>query len=95
MLPETIFLFNIHFMQASIEITLYPLKEEYIPEIIDFIERVKKYSRIKVVESNTSTMLFGDYKELMSIITDEIELTFQRKHKSVFVLKILNVEYVQ
>lgn len=77
-------------MKASVEISMYPLGREYKPEIKDFIERMKAHHGIICETNGMSTQLFGDYREIMKALTDEIEASFERHGKSVFVLKIIN-----
>ena len=76
-------------MKTSIEISYYPLKEEFIPPIKDFIDRMNAYDNIIVKTSGISTHVFGEYFEIMKILTDEIHKSFELPH-SVFVLKIIN-----
>jgi uncharacterized protein YqgV (UPF0045/DUF77 family) len=77
-------------MKASVEISMYPLGREYVPDIKNFIERMKNHSGIICEVNGMSTQLFGDYREIMQALTDEIEVSFERHGKSVFVLKIVN-----
>ena len=77
------------FMRASIEISFYPLKEEFIPHIFEFIQSLKSYKQINVESNSMSTQLFGDYDILMSIITKEIKRAMHLPN-SVFILKIIN-----
>ncbi len=76
-------------MKTSIEISYYPLKEEFIPPIKNFIDRLNTYDNIIVKTSGISTHVFGEYFEVMKILTDEIHKSFELPH-SVFVLKIIN-----
>lgn len=77
-------------MQASVEISMYPLGREYVPEIKNFIENLKKHKEITVETNGMSTQIFGAYREIMQILTNEIEASFVKFGKSVFVLKIVN-----
>jgi len=77
-------------MKASVEISMYPLGREYVPDIKDFIERMKNHAGIICEVNGMSTQLFGDYREIMQALTDEIEVSFERHGKSVFVLKVVN-----
>ena len=77
-------------MQVSIDISLYPLKEKFIPPIDDFINDLKKYDNIEVRTNSMSTQLFGDFDDLMSILKIEIEKTFKKEINSVLNLKIVN-----
>ena len=42
-------------MKTSVDISLYPLADEYIPAIKEFIERVQKYPDVSVVRNDLST----------------------------------------
>ncbi len=76
-------------MNISIEISYYPLHEEYIPPILGFIHRLKTYSKLRIESNGISTQVFGEYAEVMSALTKEIEKSFEIP-SSVFVLKIIN-----
>lgn len=78
-------------MKTSIEISYYPLKVEFIPPIKDFIKRLNTYENIIVKTSGISTHVFGEYFEVMKILTDEIHKSFELPH-SIFVLKIINAD---
>ncbi len=77
-------------METSVEISLYPLGREYIPEIKAFLDHLKGYGDLDVQVNGMSTQIFGDYRTIMNVLTDEIERSFKEKGKSVFVLKIVN-----
>lgn len=78
-------------MNVSIDISYYPLKDEFIPPIKDFIDRLNTYSNIAVRTNGMSTQVFGKYFEVMEIITNEIHESFELPH-SVFILKIINAD---
>lgn len=69
---------------------MYPLKEEYKPEILAFIERLKSHNSVRVKSNRMSTQVFGEYKNVMQIITDEMGETMQNPDAVVFVLKLMN-----
>ncbi|MDZ7684635.1 MAG: YkoF family thiamine/hydroxymethylpyrimidine-binding protein [Gammaproteobacteria bacterium] len=76
-------------MQASVDISLYPLAEDYVPAIREFIERVDGYPNITVSRGDLSTQLFGDFDEIMRILTIELRLSWETWGKGVFVIKFL------
>jgi len=76
-------------MNISIDISYYPLKEEFIPPIKSFIERLHRYEGLVVKTNGMSTQVFGEYFEVMKAITNEIHKSFELPH-SVFILKIIN-----
>ncbi len=78
-------------MRVSIDISYYPLKDEFIPPILDFIHRLNQYPNIVVQTNGMSTQVFGEYFEVMEILTKEIHQSFELPH-SVFILKIINAD---
>ena len=78
-------------MNISIEISYYPLHNEFIPPIKDFIHRLNQYPDLTVNTSGMSTQVFGEYNYAMQSITKEIEKAFELPH-SVFILKIVNAD---
>ena len=78
-------------MQATVEISMYALSDDYEKKIIDFILRVKQNKNIRVEVNGLSTQLFGEYDELMDVLKAEMKNTFNNS-KSVFVLKIAGSE---
>ena len=78
-------------MNISVDISYYPLKEEFIPPIKDFIHRLNNHKNIVVKTNGMSTQVFGSYFDVMEILTKEIHSSFELPH-SVFVLKIINAD---
>lgn len=78
-------------MNTSIEISYYPLDVEFIPPIKDFIGRLIGHDKLTVKTSGMSTQVFGEYFDVMKILTDEIHKSFELPH-SVFVMKIINAD---
>lgn len=78
-------------MKTSVEISYYPLDQEFVPPIKDFIHRIKQYEGLKAITNGMSTQIFGEYDELMSALTKEIRKSFENPH-SVFVMKIINAD---
>ena len=76
-------------MKASIDISLYPLKDEYIPAIKEFIERVQRYPEVAVVCNDLSTQLYGNYELIMDLLKVEVRLSWEKYGKSIFVIKLL------
>jgi uncharacterized protein YqgV (UPF0045/DUF77 family) len=76
-------------MKASVDISLYPLADEYIPAIKEFIERVQEYPEIAVVRNDLSTQLYGDFNQIMELLTIEVKLSWEKYGKGIFVIKFL------
>jgi len=65
-------------MKASVDISLYPLADEYIPAIKEFIDRVQKYPEIAVIRNDLSTQLYGDYEQIMDLLKVEVRLSWEK-----------------
>ena len=76
-------------MEIGIEISLYPLTSDFIPPIQDFIDRLNRDGRFKVLTNSMSTQIFGAYDVLFEALTRELRMTFERDGKAVFVMKVL------
>ena len=79
-------------MKASIEISMYPLNKEYGTPILDFINRLNEYPDIVVKTNTMSTQVFGDYLQLMEIVTKEMQATFEQDNTTVMVMKVVNAD---
>ena len=77
-------------MVCSVEISMYPLKENFKPSIIAFIKNLRKYPFVKVTTNGMSTQVFGEYKRVMNAINNEMENTFLNENSVVFNLKVIN-----
>lgn len=79
-------------MQLSVEISNYPLSEEYIPPIKDFIERLKATPDLRISCNTMSTQIFGEYDLVMDVMTREMKSSFERFGKMIFVCKFINAD---
>ncbi len=77
-------------MPVSVDISLYPLKENFIAPIDDFIVSLQKYEIIEVRMNSLSTQLFGEYDIIMDILKKEISKTFDIEENVVLNIKIVN-----
>ncbi len=76
-------------MKLSVEVSMYPLKDEYIPAIQSFIDRVNSYPQLRVITNTMSTQLFGDYDLLMDVLRDEIRRSYEEFGRAIFVCKFI------
>lgn len=77
-------------MRVAVDISLYPIRDEFIPPIDDVIARLKRHNSIEVKTNAMSTQLFGEYEDVMSALNKEIMTTFTALPTAVFAIKILN-----
>jgi uncharacterized protein YqgV (UPF0045/DUF77 family) len=77
-------------MQVAVDISLYPLDEDFIPPIKDVIERLKSHEGIEIETNRMSTQVRGDFAAVMPILSAEICTTFENIPHAVFTIKIIN-----
>ena len=77
-------------MRVAVDISLYPLADNFLPPIKDVVERLNDISSVEVSTNAMSTQIRGDYDEVMAVLNREIKKTFDQYPKAVFVIKILN-----
>jgi uncharacterized protein YqgV (UPF0045/DUF77 family) len=76
-------------MEIGVEISLYPLRQDYLVPIQDVIARLNGDPRLRVVTNSMSTQVFGDYELVMQCLLRELRTSFERHGTAVFVIKVL------
>ncbi len=76
-------------MEIGVEISLYPLHQQFLPPIRDFLDRINADGALRVATNSMSTHVFGDYELVMQRLVRELRTTFERNDKAVFVMKVL------
>ncbi len=74
-------------MQVTVEISLYPLTENFEQVVIDYITLIKKTPGIRVEVNGLSTQVFGEYELVMKTLNAINKSTFEA-HKCVIMMKI-------
>ncbi len=75
-------------MKISVELTLSPLQDEFKPPIREFIKKLRA-SGLTILENPLSTQVYGDYDEVMKILTSEIKNSFELIDKGLLFMKIV------
>ena len=79
-------------MKTSIEISMYPLNENYGTAILKFIKKLKTYAELEIHTNTMSSQIFGDYDDMMGILTKEMKQTFEEGTDTIMVFKIANLD---
>ena len=83
-------------MKVTIELSLYPLQEDYTGIIIDFINGLKAREGLTVRTTSMSTYISGDYDHVMSVVNSALKHVHTKIPDSAPVMKIipkdLNIE---
>ncbi|WP_242084046.1 thiamine-binding protein [Aestuariivivens sediminis] len=75
-------------MKISVELTLTPLQDDFEPAIIHFIKKLRS-SNLKILENPLSTQIYGDYDEVMRLLTTEIKEVFELIEGGLLYMKIV------
>lgn len=75
-------------MYLSVQLSCYPLADDYKPPIRALIERLEQ-SGLEVHAGRMSTEMFGEYDEVMKVLSDTMKWSFETYGKAVFVAKIM------
>jgi uncharacterized protein YqgV (UPF0045/DUF77 family) len=76
-------------MDIAVELSLYPLEQDRVPKIKDFIERLNKVSGMRVITNSLSTQVVGPFELVFAALAREIQITFGQVDKSVVVMKVI------
>ncbi|MEP0176802.1 MAG: hypothetical protein ABJH28_20355 [Paraglaciecola sp.] len=77
-------------MKLVAELSMYPLNEQYIAPIQEFIDRLNSYEDLKVSTSATSTIVSGEYLPTMQLLAEEMQRSHKEVGQAIFVCKFLN-----
>jgi len=78
-------------MKITLDLSLYPLSDEYRKEILEFIQQIKKHPNLTLETNGMSTQVFGEYDDIMGMLTAEMK-PWMEQHKGMFVMKITTGE---
>ena len=76
-------------MNISIEISMYPLQDDFLPVIDRFLEQLHQVKNLKVQTNNMSTQVFGPAEKVFSHLQKLILDTYMHTDQCPFVIKVL------
>lgn len=79
-------------MNASVEISVYPLDQDYKTFIRAYIKELNTYDDIRVLSNTMSTQVFGEYDRLMEILSIENKKAMLKDPAMIIVSKLVNAD---
>lgn len=76
-------------MKLSVEISMYPMKDDFYPAVDAFLADLNACETVEVKTSSISTQLFGDYDDVMTLLNLAMKQSFEQFGKASFVTKYL------
>ena len=77
-------------MKVSIDISMYPLSEDFEKPILEYIKALESHPELEVRRNAMSAQIFGDYDRVMNILRDENKKAMQAHPAMVIVSKMVN-----
>ena len=77
-------------MQITVEISFYPLHEQFGTHVLDFISDLANKTDVNFMTNSMSTQLTGDYDLVMSLVNTALKRSFDKDFKAAVVMKIFN-----
>jgi uncharacterized protein YqgV (UPF0045/DUF77 family) len=74
-------------MKISVEISLYPLNENYEQVILDFIANIRQNTHLEVITNGMSTQVFGEIEQVMTSIKEEMTKIYAQQ-QAILVMKM-------
>jgi uncharacterized protein YqgV (UPF0045/DUF77 family) len=79
-------------MRITAEISLYPLSDDPIPVIVDFIGSLAERRDVELVVNQMSTQLRGELEAVLACVRDALQESFSAGGSQVLVAKFLNAD---
>jgi len=79
-------------MKVTVELSLYPLRDDPIPVIKSFIEDLTVGPGIECVTNQMSTQLRGELTSVMRIVEQALSRSFSGSQHQVLVAKFINAD---
>ena len=76
-------------MFVSLEISKYPLTEDYIAQVLAFIERLQGHPELEVLTNPMSTHIYGPLEVAFPVVQRAIAESFDGPAAAALVMKVL------
>jgi len=77
-------------MKITVDISMYPLDQDYIPPIKAFIRRLRNYPGLELITNQLSTQIAGDYDNVTAALNACMAESMVTDGRVVFVARYLN-----
>ncbi|MGR8949367.1 MAG: hypothetical protein ACU84Q_15085 [Gammaproteobacteria bacterium] len=76
-------------MYMTAEISMYPIRDDYLPPIKTFIDALNGVDGLLIETTTTCTILRGEYDVIMKLLGEAIAESYRQFGTSVFVTKFI------
>jgi uncharacterized protein YqgV (UPF0045/DUF77 family) len=79
-------------MRITVELSLYPLTDDFIEPIAEFIRRLRREPGIEVISNQLSTQLRGEFSAVMAAVSACTAAAMAGESTVVLVAKFINAD---
>jgi uncharacterized protein YqgV (UPF0045/DUF77 family) len=79
-------------MKIVAEMSLYPLKDGAVPDIIEFIRDLRRQDGIEIVSNQLSTQLRGEFEAVTGAVNRCLRKAMEAPNTVVLVVKYVSVD---
>ena len=79
-------------MKITVDLSMYPLDQDYKPPIKAFIRRLRENADIELVTNQMSTQIRGEHARVMQVLNECMSETMQDEGRVVFVARYINAD---
>ena len=79
-------------MYISVEISFYPLADEFKPAVNDVIAKLNSFPGLEIISNRMSTQVFGEFAAVTSALNESMKWAFDRYDHAIFVTKSMNAD---
>jgi uncharacterized protein YqgV (UPF0045/DUF77 family) len=76
-------------MDVALELSLYPLRQDYLPAIRAFIQRLGAQQQLRVETTSMSTQIVGEYGLVMQLLSQELREVLAGPSRTVVIMKLV------
>ncbi len=76
-------------LKIAVEVSMYPLCDEYLPAIDDFLAALAGDEAVEVQTNRMSTLLYGDYDGVLNLLRRAMRESHQSHHHAAYVCKLI------
>ncbi len=91
-MPINISLAKENIIRITAEISLYPLNENFVADIREFVQLLREQLGIELITNQMSTQLTGEYDAVTGAVQRCMRQSMERHGTMVFVVKYLNAD---
>ena len=76
-------------MVTTVELSMYPFRDDYREAIKGFVARLNQCQGLKITTGSTSTVIIGECSDVMQTLSELFQWSHVEHGQAVFVAKVL------